>query len=464
MGKSSATSSAVDDSLKSTTKTPGSATTAPAVPPASPSGKKRLSLAKRHSSKKMPAGGVPKGGEAQEGLLDPALWGRPGHLSDSDADTYLKFKEVIDSRGGDFKDTVYCFGEEEGEVFALCRWCRARKFDLEAILRMVEEATACRAAAKSVQFYPDPAAALGCEMAVYAANYPQVYSGYAKNGAPLYFSKMGLLNIEAIECITTVSSIVKYHWYVMMHDFGTRLRAHKEKNPTFQKFECVCVMDCAQLTMAQLGSRALAIIKEQSAIDSLCFPETLNKMYIVNSPLFFSATWSIIKGWLDPRTTSKIEVISNRKTWEKALLEYVDAEQLPSDYGGTGPNTQDTMETDTFTGKLKRVHSEVLYVRGHGHITYDIIPDEELAVSIYTRSTAGAKWTISDAKKKHGGAVWVGDVETKHTGEDLELPPTHVQLTKANIKGPASIKVKAHSHGSRWSSEKFLVVISVFHP
>lgn len=372
---------------------------------------------------------------------------------------------MIDLRGGDFKDTVYCFGLEEGEVYALCRWCRARKYNFEDIMMMVEEATKCRAEGKTANFYPNPKSALGCDTAVYAAQYPQVYSGVAKNGSPLYFSKIGNLNVEGIECITTVSSIVKYHWYVMIHDFANRLRSHKKDDPTFTNFECVCVMDLGNLTMGQIGSKCMTIVKEQSAIDSLCFPETLNKMYIINSPRFFSATWGIIKGWLDPRTANKIEVISNRKTWETALLDYVDPDQLPSDYGGIGPNTKDTMEKETFTGKLKRLHSEVMYVRGSGSITYDIISGEELEVSIYTRSVAGAKWAVSDAKNKHG-TTYVGDVLTKHTSGDeaMSLPPLHVQLTKANIKGPASIKLKAESLGSRWSSERFLVVFSVFNP
>merc|ERR1712029_1154349 len=101
---------------------------------------------------------------------------------------------------------------------------------------------------------------------------------------------------------------------------------------------------------SQVNSKSLAIVKEQSAVDSLCFPETMNKMYIINAPRFFSATWGLIKGWLDARTANKVEVISNRKQWEKALLEYVDAQQLPSDYGGTGPYTQDTIEKESFTG------------------------------------------------------------------------------------------------------------------
>jgi hypothetical protein len=78
------------------------------------------------------------------------------------------------------------------------------------------------------------------------------------------------------------------------------------------------------LTLAELSSKALTIVKEKSAIDGICFPETMKKMFIINGPRFFSPTWKLIKGWLDAHAANKIEVISNRKSWEKRLLEHVD--------------------------------------------------------------------------------------------------------------------------------------------
>mmetsp|Transcript_22498 Transcript_22498/g.53093 ORF Transcript_22498/g.53093 Transcript_22498/m.53093 type:complete len:461 (-) Transcript_22498:445-1827(-) len=396
--------------------------------------------------------------------IDPALWGRPGHLTDAEADTYLKFKEVVDLRGGDFQDTVFCFGKQEGEVYALTRWLRARKYVFEDVMIMVEEATKCQAAAKKAGYYADPAQALGCPEAVYNRQYPQVYSGIAKNGMPVFFSKIGVLNIDAVECITTISNIVKYHWYVQMHDFTNRLREHKKKNPDFNSVECVCILDLANLTMGQLNSKTMAIVKEQSAIDSLCFPETLNKMYIVNSPRFFSATWNIIKGWIDARTANKVEVISSRKAWEKSLLDYIDADQLPSDYGGNGPLTQATMEKEGFTGKVKGLHTEVLYLRTSASATFDILAGEELDVVVYTRSNIGATFTISDAKNK-AGQVLASNVHIKHHGEDLDKLPSNVTLTKQTIKGPASVEVKAKSLGSRFAgSTNYLVVFSVLNP
>jgi hypothetical protein len=120
------------------------------------------------------------------------------------------------------------------------------------------------------------------------------------------------------------------------------------------------------LTTSQLTSRALAIIKEQSAIDSVCFPETMHKMLIVNAPTFFTATWRIIKGWLDPRTAAKIEVISSKAAAEKRLLELVDADLLPTDYGGTAKDTETLMDESGATGGESgafKVTTKMMYTR-----------------------------------------------------------------------------------------------------
>lgn len=121
-------------------------------------------------------------------------------------------------------------------------------------------------------------------------------------------------------------------------------------------------MDLNKLTTSQLSRRALAIVKEQAAIDSVCFPETMCKMLIVNAPTYFAATWRIIKGWLDPRTAAKIEVISSRATMEKRLLEFIDADQLPSDYGGKGTDTNASMN-ESIAGDFTRLETKMLYLR-----------------------------------------------------------------------------------------------------
>lgn len=378
----------------------------------------------------------------------------------------MKFKDIVATRDKDFMDTIYSFGTVEGEVYAYTRWLRARKYVLEDTLKMVEEATACRMAPKMDNFYPDPNEALGCDTSTYLSQYPQLYSGFAKNGAPLFISKPGALNVDAVECCTTLPNILKYHWHSMVHDFGSRLREFKEKDPKFTNFQCVCILDLEHLTMSKLSKRTLEIIKEQSFIDSLCFPETMNKMYVVNAPTFFSATWKIIKGYLDPRTSGKIEVISSKKVWIPKVLESVGPEDLPCDYGGIGPKTDLTIEKVNYSGSLARVHSEVMFLRGHGSASHAIQAGEELEISIYTKSQHGAKFSVTDASHTH--EAWVNQLEVKHDGipagteDSAHVMPKKVVITGNKISGPATIKVKADSNISRLSTHNFLVVFSVY--
>jgi hypothetical protein len=86
-----------------------------------------------------------------------------------------------------------------------------------------------------------------------------------------------------------------------------------------------------------------------------------------------------------------------------------------------------------------------------------------LEVTVYTRSTAGAKFTLTDSN--HSKAPWVENVEVLHSGtEDMDETPTHMEITKEHIVGPASVKVKADSNGGRWSTHNFLISFSVFNP
>jgi hypothetical protein len=166
---------------------------------------------------------------------NPMLWGIPGYMTKEETDVFFKFKTEIAKRGGDFRDTVYSFGVEEGEAWALGRWLRARKFVYDDVIKMVEGATECRKDAKKVNFYPDAVEALGCEVSVFYSQYPQLYYGTTKYGVPVFFSKPGVLNVDGMACITTLDGILKFHWHVMMHDFANRLRAQKAKDP--EKFK-----------------------------------------------------------------------------------------------------------------------------------------------------------------------------------------------------------------------------------
>lgn len=404
---------------------------------------------------------VRKMGGGTKPPTDPMDWGMPGHLTEEEVAVFMKFHDEVEKRGGEFKNTVYSFGDIEGEAFCLTRWLRARKFKFDDVISMVEDATKVRAEARKNDFYPDPVQALGCETSVYQSQYPQLYHGYAKNGCPVFISKPGVLNVEGMECVTTLDGMLKFHWHAMMHDYKKRLLKHKEAHPDFSNFQCVVVIDLEHLSSSQLNQRALSIVKTQTAIDSVCFPETMNRTLVINAPRFFSMTWGIIKGWIDPRTAGKIELISARKNWEARLRELVDVDQLPLDYGGRGMSTTETLEKEAPEGVMKQQH-DLVHVRVSGHSTVDVPQGGSLDVTVFTRSITEVTISIVDENNK--SKVYAPNVCLKHIGGNGEnAAPTSVVITKENIKGPVKVRIKIESRGSRFSTAgNYLVACNIY--
>lgn len=155
---------------------------------------------------------------------------------------YNKFHKEVNRRGGSFCDTVFSFGDAEDESYALwCRWLRARKFHYSNVIKMVEEATECRSNASKYIFFPNPSDGLGnnVQKSIFLAQYPQLYTGYSKEGYPVLFSKPGILNINGLESITNLDGLFNFHLnkdISMIHDFGDRLRYQASNNPNFKSY------------------------------------------------------------------------------------------------------------------------------------------------------------------------------------------------------------------------------------
>ena len=166
---------------------------------------------------------------------DPTMWGMPGHLTMEEANVYLQLKAELDKRGhGDFRDTIFGFGEEEGEVYALCRYLRHSKFVYEHTIDCIEQGIQIRQEAKQANFYPilNTSNVLNCDPILYYLQFPQLYTGTLdKSGIPIFISKPGQMNVDGIDLLTTYDGIIKLHWNLMVHDLGTRLRHEKNKQP-----------------------------------------------------------------------------------------------------------------------------------------------------------------------------------------------------------------------------------------
>ena len=70
-------------------------------------------------------------------------------------------------------------------------------------------------------------------------------------------------------------------------------------------------------------------------INNTLYPETAGSTWIINAPRVFSMVWSVVKGWIDERTRSKVQILSGDGSEEirRVLGEEV-FQNLPKEIGG----------------------------------------------------------------------------------------------------------------------------------
>jgi hypothetical protein len=69
------------------------------------------------------------------------------------------------------------------------------------------------------------------------------------------------------------------------------------------------------------------------SISDANYPETANRLFIINAPALFSTAWSYIKSLIDVRTASRVFILGS--DYKTSLLEHIPSENLPIYLGGT---------------------------------------------------------------------------------------------------------------------------------
>jgi hypothetical protein len=95
---------------------------------------------------------------------------------------------------------------------------------------------------------------------------------------------------------------------------------------------CCTIMDLKGVGITKVP-QVYSYVQQTAGLSQNYYPERLGKMYMINAPWGFSTVWSVVKGWLDPVTVSKIHILGSG--YKTELLKQVPAENLPQEFGGT---------------------------------------------------------------------------------------------------------------------------------
>lgn len=215
------------------------------------------------------------------------------------------------------------------DYYTMRRFLKARGFNIDKAIQMWSEMLQWRADFHTDSILHD---FMFDELQEVLNYYPHGYHGVDKEGRPVYIERLGKVDPHKLLSVTTVERFLKYHVQVLERVFlekypacSVAAKRHVDTMTT--------ILDVHGVNWISVGKLAHDVVIHISKIDSNNYPEILNQMFIVNAGNGFRLLWNTLKGFIDPRTSAKIQVLGN--TYQNTLLECIDASQLPDFLGGS---------------------------------------------------------------------------------------------------------------------------------
>ncbi|KZS17885.1 putative SEC14 protein 2 [Daphnia magna] len=165
--------------------------------------------------------------------------------------------------------------------------------------------------------------------------YPFGQIGVDKFGCPLFMHTLGRMDLPGILLSSTKKEFLNFvllilESYVRATNVETERTGRQITRSTY-------IFDYECLTFKDLSRKC--VLENAIEICRLLFthyPDSSRRLFIINAPSYFSMVLTLTKPFLHESDVPKIKTFGNNKNeWLPALLEEIDADQLPAYYGGT---------------------------------------------------------------------------------------------------------------------------------
>ncbi|KAJ0397997.1 hypothetical protein P43SY_004058 [Pythium insidiosum] len=95
------------------------------------------------------------------------------------------------------------------------------------------------------------------------------------------------------------------------------------------------IFDIKGISMGDVSGDIFQYMKSMGMTIAEYNPERIFQIFLVNPPSWFSLIWKLVAPLINPKTRERVHVLRGQKEIGKALLEFIDEDSLPVEYGGT---------------------------------------------------------------------------------------------------------------------------------
>jgi len=428
--------------------------------------------------------------------------GYPGNLTEEELRVCREFRNMLKSEDPYRNDSAYVemvlqpLQPAEDEPYAICRFLRARNFDIPRVLEMIageplgsspggtlpletwKKARDNGTSKSGEPFYPTCRDAVGYDDGVFYTQFPCVHSGLAKNGTIASYVRVGSVTVAGIRCLVGANThmLANYYWYHVKVRLVNRVVREQAAHPEmFVRCEETYIIDLKHLQLSQVDSTFIDTMKVMFAPTD-CFPELLNKVVILNAPGFFSFIWRIVKLFLHPRTAQKVEIYSNEKAGMKRLRELLDDDKdIPKDYGGDNPLTYHEIAEREYCNKnaedskdarrIKQVHQLMSAYDKSQRCFEFTVPERQCteitSITVYTNSNNNATFSLSSTTPSNNNNSDGGVTVAPPSGHAAGHPYSQVlwkDISTANSSAATDYRIEL---SCEHKEDHFLVIVEM---